>query len=345
MSQPIHMTLKRRFIPALLIALASGLLAPPTPARSQDADTPKLAPWASSKIKYRSADQEPMGVIPSKPSHLRKSPGLKFRSVGGNRPSRLLLTDYLPPVQHQGKQQSCVAWSSGYYTYTYAVAKALQLNPEQRDNLSRRFSPAFIYNLGNGGEDRGMEPAQGFDILKNKGCATFAEMPYNANDYTSQPDADALKRAERYKAIQIAHLFEGKPRYGPGPNIEGLKAYLNDTQAPFVMAISVFGDFPMKSVSSNFVYNHEGSPKASDFRGFHAITVIGYDDSLKAFRIVNSWGPKWGDKGFLWLSEDFVKEFCVEGWALVAGGPNLRDPRVSRTQWTAHFDLIPPASR
>jgi C1A family cysteine protease len=40
--------------------------------------------------------------------------------------------------------------------------------------------------------------------------------------------------------------------------------------------------------------------------GGHAIYMVGYDDTLAAFRIVNSWGEAWGDHGFGWLPYDYV---------------------------------------
>lgn len=37
----------------------------------------------------------------------------------------------------------------------------------------------------------------------------------------------------------------------------------------------------------------------------HAIFICGYDDDQAAFRIKNSWGTSWGDKGFAWLPYDY----------------------------------------
>ena len=33
----------------------------------------------------------------------------------------------------------------------------------------------------------------------------------------------------------------------------------------------------------------------------HAITIVGWDDSKKAYLVKNSWGPNWGDKGYIWV--------------------------------------------
>ena len=47
-----------------------------------------------------------------------------------------------------------------------------------------------------------------------------------------------------------------------------------------------------------------GVPEGTIYGG-HAVVFCGYDDSRKAVRGLNSWGEKWGDKGFFWLSYDF----------------------------------------
>jgi C1A family cysteine protease len=46
--------------------------------------------------------------------------------------------------------------------------------------------------------------------------------------------------------------------------------------------------------------------------GGHAMTIVGYDDTKNAFRIVNSWANTWGDNGFAWISYDLMKnpDFC-----------------------------------
>ena len=43
-------------------------------------------------------------------------------------------------------------------------------------------------------------------------------------------------------------------------------------------------------------------------RGSHAVTIIGYNDTLTthdgpgAFKMINSWGTGWGQSGFWWMS-------------------------------------------
>ena len=70
-----------------------------------------------------------------------------------------MLTDYLPPVGNQGGEGSCVGWSTGYYSYTYGVAKQRRLTKEQLQDPKWQFSPAYIYNQLNGGIER-LDPTE-----------------------------------------------------------------------------------------------------------------------------------------------------------------------------------------
>lgn len=45
---------------------------------------------------------------------------------------------------------------------------------------------------------------------------------------------------------------------------------------------------------------------SSNCCGYHAMTLTGYDNNHAggAFRVINSWGPNWGDGGYFWLTYD-----------------------------------------
>jgi hypothetical protein len=49
-------------------------------------------------------------------------------------------------------------------------------------------------------------------------------------------------------------------------------------------------------------------PSDYEFHGGHAICLCAYDDTKGAFRIKNSWGTNWGDRGYAWLSYDYVAQ-------------------------------------
>ncbi|MBQ8107676.1 MAG: InlB B-repeat-containing protein, partial [Ruminococcus sp.] len=56
--------------------------------------------------------------------------------------------------------------------------------------------------------------------------------------------------------------------------------------------------------SSNMVYD----VKSGEYRGRHALCLIGYDDSLQAFKFINSWGTDWGLNGYGYISYSLFED-------------------------------------
>ena len=278
----------------------------------------------------------PTGAIPSSPRDFARASRFVIRAKRGDvRPARVMLTEFLPPAKSQGKQNSCVGWSTAYYAYTYAVAQKRLLSSSDRKSDKFQFSPAFVYHLGNNGSDKGMPIPIAMGILKEKGCCTLAEMPYNDKDFSSAPDEETLKRAQRYVAIDFASITRG-------PSVEAAekwKTLLADTQQPFVIGIDVYKTFYTPDRKKPY-----DAPSSGEPLGKHAVTVIGYDDEKHAFRIINSWGEAWGDKGQLWLSEDFLAKHAYEAWGFIPGGPATRFLDRSKPQLPASISIVPPAA-
>ena len=336
----------------LTLTAVAALAATAPSARAQTGAEPSWLTAVRAGTVHRARDgaAHAMGAMPSSAASLARSPRFIVRGWsgsdggggGGNagaRPESLLLTDYLPPVRSQGHQGSCVAWSSAYYCYTYAVSKQRQLPAERIAASSKlQFSPAFLYHLGNGGKDGGMTVSAAFQLLHDQGCASLEEMPYDAGDFTSAPGDTANEHAARFKARNVGLLF----RLGEA-DPDRLKTYLAETRQPFVMSIPILNDFPQKPVEPGFVYRPLETPSRQNIMGLHAITIVGYDDSLHAFRMVNSWGPEWGDHGFLWLDEGFVHACAMDGCSIVAGGIVARDGAGGALRVGPHVSLAPPA--
>ena len=87
---------------------------------------------------------------------------------------------WFPPIGNQGSQGSCVAWSVGYYVKTFQEAQEHGWSvsnaswqtgspgyPTQAYQ-SKIMSPAFIYNLQNGGYDNGLTISGAINLICSK---------------------------------------------------------------------------------------------------------------------------------------------------------------------------------
>lgn len=79
---------------------------------------------------------------------------------------------WFPPIGNQGVQGSCTAWAVGYYIKTYQEAREHEWDVS--GGLSDRIvSPAFVYNLVNGGEDGGSFPSMAIDLICSVGACSL----------------------------------------------------------------------------------------------------------------------------------------------------------------------------
>lgn len=220
-------------------------------------------------------------------------------------------SEYLPPVGEQN-ENSCVGWATGYYLRTYQQAK--DIGWEVRESGSRvdshTFSPSFIYNQVNHGVDEGAYLEDAAKLLINKGAATLESFPYVPGDYHTQPEQDAIESAypHRIGEWRILYTENDTDQY----IIQKTKEYLNT--GDLVVAGSKIGfkfHYPYIDQNGRSIITTDYYPSYK-----HAYTIVGYDDNMVtsdgigAFKLVNSWGQQWGDKGFSYIS---YKAFAVNG--------------------------------
>jgi C1A family cysteine protease len=50
--------------------------------------------------------------------------------------------------------------------------------------------------------------------------------------------------------------------------------------------------------------------------GGHAICLVGWDPIKRMFKFKNSWGLDWGQRGYGYLSYNYIKNFCWDAWEI-----------------------------
>lgn len=228
-------------------------------------------------------------------------------------PKSIDLSSQMPPVGNQGRQNSCVAWATGYAIKSYLLKNKGQVSeydpPFAGGKGNYVFSPAFIYNQQNGGEDKGLYYYKTMEFLKSSGVAPWSSMPYTDKDYLSQPSQSSKKEALKYKIKSFSRLNYKNP-----DEIKRVLAGKN------VVMVGMIIDDAFYKLKGSAIYDENGGQSY----GGHAMTIVGYDDSKKsksgkkgAFKLQNSWGTSWGDKGFGWVSYSMLAKVGQETYAIV----------------------------
>lgn len=221
------------------------------------------------------------------------------------------LQKYAPAVGDQGKQGSCVAWSSAYGARTILESARTGSDPN-----GLKFSPAFLYNqIGLDGCE-GSYINRAMDFMSQKGSVPYESFPYTDQDCSKQPDQQLLDQAKQYR-------MRGSNRLTVGDNtakidLRAIKENLSQG-APVVIGMMVGGSY-MQPMMGQDVWRPTQDDGAQMGFGGHAQCVVGYDDAKYggAFLIMNSWGPQWGNNGFAWVNYKDFQYFVREAYGLEA---------------------------
>ena len=237
--------------------------------------------------------QEEIDAIPTAPSIPPAS--LAIRTLAAN-PASVDISASMPPVGDQGNENSCVAWASGYAIKSYQEAQEHKWSLSGGTgpngiNTSHVFSPAYIYNQINGGKDKGSLFADAFSLLEKQGVAPWFNMPYVAGQYLTQPTAAQTASAKPY-IISTYYTI-------PKTNLDQAKTYL-------AQGFPLFWGAEIDNVLENGTFTTLNGAFGTD-EGGHAMTIVGYDDTRQAFKVMNSWGTSYEQAGFFWVSYNWVQ--------------------------------------
>ncbi len=263
------------------------------------------------------------GLIPLSKEEYDKIPSVKIENQLGfvdSTPDSYSLEKYVPKVQRQ-RGNSCVGFAYLYYGLsTQYNAKLKITNPI--DKIAHSFDPYYAYNLLSSEFDECIEPiipTKALELLKKKGAKKKFYSPHiecftteNSSDnyidkYTKPYSIDAYHKVSSTDEAKVIISIQNKPVifgmfttksfFNVGDN--GYYA-LTDQESMHIKKTYEKWDEGTLSKYEQDIFIQEYLP--------HAMTIIGYDDNKfgGAFRVVNSYGKDWGDKGYFWLKyKDF----------------------------------------
>lgn len=254
------------------------------------------------------AQEVALGLKFTPQSQLQGIPMASTPFAGEELPKSVDMSSRMPPAGNQGKQNSCVAWTVGYacksfqekYEENTSFIKGGQLN---KDAV---FSPAFIYNQINNGADGGSLFADALNVLSQQGAVKWSDMPYNENDYLTRPSNAIKSKAKKYRIDfwRRVNFLDAKE----------VKAQLN-AGFPVIIGAMIdkgFIDGGRNSGGRDYIWR----AKSGKELGGHAMLIVGYDDNKGAFKILNSWGQNWGNKGYCWISYNFSSTAIREAYVM-----------------------------
>lgn len=232
----------------------------------------------------------------------------------GPLPASLTLERMFPLPRNQGDQGSCTAWAVSYQkAYRMYQASARIKGPEEYLQ-----SPAYVYSaLTDNQCQRGTSIKDALRFLAEHGSVDWRTLPYSG---ISCPDWSSAKaQAVDYSKSSASYRLSTNP----SQVIQQIKEAVSDG-TPVILGVNACAEFDRPEDGKITRIDNSNSNC-----GAHAILAVGYDDGRQAIRILNSWGPEWGDHGKAWVSYEVVTKRVAE--AYVDFGPG--DPGPQNPAW------------
>ena len=202
-------------------------------------------------------------------------------------------------VEDQGRLGSCTA---------QALAGNLEFLDRKIDMEYTDVSRLFIYYnerflMDTVDYDSGASLRVGIKTLKNDGACAEVLWKYDIDKFTKKPTPKCYKDALKRKIISY-HRIKG---------LNEMLATLAEGY-PFVFGFTVYESFESSSVTKTGKVN---LPKKFERAiGGHAVMAVGYDQSVKRFIVRNSWGEKWGKKGYFTMPFQYLETLAADFWTI-----------------------------
>jgi hypothetical protein len=235
---------------------------------------------------------------------------------------------YFPPIINQ-VGGSCAQASGVYYCFGYEMNR---LRDTDASLIENQYPTHFTWNFLNGGEGNGSHAKDGWDIIKVSGCPNIptygGSFAYGGNTrWMSGHDNYKSAMSNRIKDHQLIKVDDVE-------GLNNLKQWLTDCGVDdSVGGIASFaaGVTPMNiALIQSGVESGRLIVKAWDNDVNHAMTIVGYNDSIKydfnndgqftndidingdgivdlqdyeigAVKVANSWGANWQNSGYIYM--------------------------------------------
>ncbi|MBU1100997.1 MAG: C1 family peptidase [Bacteroidetes bacterium] len=226
-----------------------------------------------------------------------------------NLPKSMSIKSFAPTPGHQGLTGTCTGWATAYGGRT--ILSAINQNWEKDKIDQNVYSPYFIYNLVKGPTDtkcsNGASMDMALDALKDIGCLSLNEF---GNECKREIKESEKVDAAENRIFKYRQLFYDKNEVDY--KINNVKKSIAES-LPVVIGMH----WPFGKVTGDVI-----QPKPEDYttKGStgHAVVIVSYDDDKYggAFEIMNSWGKRWANSGFVWMKYADFNKFCYMAFEL-----------------------------
>lgn len=266
----------------------------------------------------------PMG-LPPEPDELYETFDVKATLTNDNYrnvASKASVKQWAPTPKSQGSYGTCAAWATGYCARTILEAQRYGWTDKKKidENI---FSYGFIYRVtSSSSRCWGAYTSECVRNMKDMGIPKYT-------DYTTHCPQTAIpgsvyKKAEAFKIKDYVKLWS-EYTDNKKERVQLAKKSLAEGN-PIVISMICPSSFH-NPTSDVWTPTESPNSNPSNPHGRHAMCVVGYDDNKYggAFEIQNSWGPNWGNKGYIWVKYKDFADFVYQAMELIRFDSNIKE--------------------
>lgn len=204
-------------------------------------------------------------------------------------PPLIDLSAECPPVWDQGNLGSCTAQAGA------GLSQFLMKKLGYKDFTPSRLA-IYYWNriwINTIRQDSGASLTDTLKTLTKYGNPYETLWPYIIQKFRTKPIPRVIKDASNHK-IKTGLVVQ--------QNLDHMKSCLAEG-FPFIFGFTVYESFDGDVATSGIC----PMPKdGEEMFGGHAVMAVGYDDDKSMFKIRNSWGVAWGQKGYFWMPYAYI---------------------------------------
>ncbi len=223
-----------------------------------------------------------------------------------NLPSKVNLSEFMPPVLNQGQAGSCTA---------HGVTEALRFIIKKAGEEDRNLARLQLYYDSRASEstpkkdmtrvDSGAAIRDVIKCTREIGVARENLWPYDLNRLKVKPPDNVYADAHQFESITYQRVTVDPIH---------IKAAIA-TKYPVVVGMTLFQSFESLDVARTGIVP---MPNLNTERpvGGHCMLAYAYGDYPGYITTRNSWGPQWGNKGDCYIPEHYIGStlFAADFW-------------------------------
>lgn len=214
----------------------------------------------------------------------------RYNSLNNRQKDIVDLREFCSPIENQDSLGSCTG---------QAIAGAIELI-NKRNKKPTDVSRLFIYYyerlmLGTVNYDSGAYIRDGIKVCSHNGSPLELFWPYDIRKFKSRPNQKAINDGVRRKITRYERINDHN----------GCLDAINNG-FPVIIGFNVFSSFLSGQVIKTGIMPYPDVNK-EHHHGGHAVLLVGYNKMQQRYIARNSWGTRWGDKGYFYMPFQIIQ--------------------------------------